>query len=50
LWAGIDHDVTDHAPWLPLVNLHALDLLSPRVGNYEFHPQWGILLDQLWVR
>ena len=25
-------------------------LVSRRVGNYQYNPQWGVLLDQLWVR
>ena len=25
------------------------DLVSHRVGNYEYNPQLGVLLDQLWV-
>jgi hypothetical protein len=25
-------------------------LVSRRVGNYQYNPQWGPLLDQLWVR
>jgi hypothetical protein len=28
---------------------HNVDLVSRRVGNYEFSPQWGTLVDQLWV-
>jgi len=24
-------------------------MLSARVGNYQFHPFWQLLLDQLWV-
>jgi peptide/nickel transport system substrate-binding protein len=27
----------------------AVDFLSKRTGGYQFHPRWGILLDQLWV-
>jgi hypothetical protein len=23
--------------------------VSDRVENYQFHPQWATLLDQLWV-
>jgi hypothetical protein len=23
--------------------------LSRRLGDYEYSPQWGVLLDQLWV-
>jgi len=48
-WASVDHLVADQAPLLPTVNLNAVDFLSMRTGGYQFHPQWGILLDQLWV-
>jgi YVTN family beta-propeller protein len=50
LWATADRRITDQAPWLPTVNLNAVDFLSTRTGGYQFHPQWGILLDQLWVQ
>jgi len=50
LWAQIDRDIVDQAPWVPLYNPNALVLLSRRVGNYQFHPFWNLLLDQLWVR
>ncbi len=26
------------------------DVLSKRVGNYQYSPAWGMLFDQLWVR
>jgi YVTN family beta-propeller protein len=50
LWAQIDREIVDQAPWLPTLNLNMIDFLSARVGNYQFHPQWGLLLDQLWVK
>jgi ABC-type transport system substrate-binding protein len=49
LWATADRRITDQAPWLPTVNLNAVDFLSTRTSGYQFHPQWGILLDQLWL-
>jgi hypothetical protein len=24
--------------------------LARRVGDYQYNPQWGVLVDQLWVR
>lgn len=48
-WASVDRLIAGQAPWLPTVNLNAMDFLSKRTGGYQFHPQWGILLDQLWV-
>lgn len=50
LWARIDHELVDQAPWVPLYNPRAVVLLSARVGNYQFHPYWTLLVDQLWVR
>ena len=49
-WAQVDRRVVDLAPYAPLYVQRAVDLVSRRVGNYEFSPQWGVLIDQLWVR
>jgi YVTN family beta-propeller protein len=49
LWTRIDRALVDQAAWVPEVNLDQVDFVSRRVGNYQFHPQWGVLLDQLWV-
>jgi hypothetical protein len=27
-----------------------IDLVSRRLGNYQPHPVWGMLLDQVWVK
>ena len=50
LWARIDRRVVDRAPWVPLINTKSVDFVSKRVGNYEYSPVWGMLIDQLWVR
>jgi YVTN family beta-propeller protein len=50
LWGKIDHDVTDQAPWVPYANGVVLEVISARVGNYQYNPLVGTLLDQLWVR
>jgi peptide/nickel transport system substrate-binding protein len=49
-WAAIDRELTDQAPWVPLYTPRVLTVLSARVGNYQFHPYWDLLIDQLWVR
>jgi peptide/nickel transport system substrate-binding protein len=49
-WAAIDRDLVDQAPWVPLYNPRDLSVLSPRVGDYQFHPYWSLLIDQLWIR
>jgi peptide/nickel transport system substrate-binding protein len=50
LWADVDREIANQAPWAPLFNERQLVVLSARVGNYQFHPFWQLLLDQLWVR
>jgi ABC-type transport system substrate-binding protein len=50
LWAQLDRTTTDQAPWIPLSNFTRTTFVSERVGNFQYHPQWGVLLDQLWVR
>jgi peptide/nickel transport system substrate-binding protein len=49
-WSRIDRQLTNRAVWLPLYNPRAPVLLSSRVGNYQYHAFWQLLLDQLWVR
>jgi peptide/nickel transport system substrate-binding protein len=49
-WAEIDHELTDQAAWVPIANGVGWDVVSPRTGNYERHPSYGPLLDQMWVR
>jgi ABC-type transport system substrate-binding protein len=50
-WALVDRGVTNAAPWVPLVNLTAVDFLSSRATNYEYNPAIpGVLLDQLEIR
>lgn len=50
LWARIDRMIVDRAPLVPLYNARAAVFVSARVGNYQYHPMWFTLLDQLWVR
>ena len=50
LWARIDREITDQAPWVAKTNHNFVALLSRRAGNYQYNPQFGMLIDQLWVR
>ena len=50
LWAEIDHEVTDQAPWVDLYNPKQIDFLSERVQGYQWNPQWYILIDQQWIQ
>ena len=49
-WAGVDRAITDQAPYVSLVNANDFDFVSERLGNYQYNPQWGLLLAQAWVR
>ena len=50
LWARAERRVLDAAPAIPLINNVHTDLVSERVRNDQYHPQWGLLFDQAWVR
>jgi peptide/nickel transport system substrate-binding protein len=50
LWAEVDHEVTDQAPWVNMYNPKQIDFLSERVAGYQWSPQWYILYDQLWLK
>lgn len=49
-WSAIDRTVVDDAVDVPLSNPLEPDFVARRVGNFEYNPQWGVLVDQLWVR
>jgi peptide/nickel transport system substrate-binding protein len=50
LWARIEREIVDQAPLVGLVNLKDVEFVSERLGNYQYHPMFSTLLDQLWVR
>ena len=50
LWSTIDRRIIDQAPWIPLVDWQANELVSRRLGNYTYKPQPGFVIDQAWVR
>ena len=49
-WQRVDREITDAAPWVPLMVTKDVNFLSKRIGNYQYSPQNGMLIDQLWVR
>jgi DNA-binding SARP family transcriptional activator/ABC-type transport system substrate-binding protein/streptogramin lyase len=49
-WGAADRVIVDQAAAVPFANNLALTLLSRRTGNYQSNSEWGVLLDQLWVR
>jgi peptide/nickel transport system substrate-binding protein len=50
LWQRIEARLLAQAIVVPTSNKQEVDLVSKRVGNYQYHPQWGALVDQLWVK
>jgi peptide/nickel transport system substrate-binding protein len=50
LWADVDRTIVDQAPYLWLVNSTDIEFVSERLGNYQLSPQWGLLVNQVWVR
>jgi ABC-type transport system substrate-binding protein len=50
LWTKLDRELTNKAAWVPLYNPYGADLVSKRVGNYQYNPRYGVLLSQMWVR
>jgi YVTN family beta-propeller protein len=48
-WTGIDRSVVRSAVDVPIANSLEADFVAGRVGDFQFNPQWGVLVDQLWV-
>ena len=50
LWQRVEHSLLAQAPVVPAYNRRNVDFVSKRLGNYQYNPQWGLLLDQAWVK
>jgi YVTN family beta-propeller protein len=50
IWARVDRELADQAASVPLANRRAIDFVSGRLRNYQAHPYWGVIADQLWLR
>jgi peptide/nickel transport system substrate-binding protein len=49
-WPRIERRIAKRAPVVPLTTRRWVEVTSKRVGNLQFHPLGGVLLDQVWVR
>jgi YVTN family beta-propeller protein len=49
-WTAIDREIVNRAIDAPIDNQLNEDFVARRVGNYQYNPQWGVLVDQMWVR
>jgi peptide/nickel transport system substrate-binding protein len=50
VWARLEREVIDRAIIVPVITPNATDFVSKRVGNYQRHPVFGMLISQVWVR
>jgi peptide/nickel transport system substrate-binding protein len=50
LWNEAERAILEQAPLVPTYNQQDVTFLGKNVGNFQYHTQWGVLLDQLWVR
>jgi len=49
-WGRIDRDMMKLAPVVPLFTPKHIDLISKRVGNYQFSSRYRWLLSNSWVK
>ena len=49
-WARLERELIDQAIIVPVITPKATDFVSKRVGNYQRHPVFGMLISQVWVR
>jgi peptide/nickel transport system substrate-binding protein len=48
-WRRVEARLAAQAPIVPLANAKDATVTAERVGNYQYHPLWGPLFDQMWV-
>jgi peptide/nickel transport system substrate-binding protein len=48
-WQRIERQIAQGAPVVPLTTRRYVVVTSSRTGNAQFHPIYGVLLDQAWV-
>ena len=48
--AAIDRAITDAAPAVTLFNPDYIDVVSPRLGNYQYHETFRWLIHRSWVK
>jgi peptide/nickel transport system substrate-binding protein len=48
-WQRIERQIAERAPVVPLTSRRYVVATSSRVGNLQFHPLYGPLLEQIWV-
>jgi peptide/nickel transport system substrate-binding protein len=49
-WARLERGLIDQAIVVPVISPKLIGFVSKRVGNYQHHPVFGMLISQVWVR
>ena len=49
-WTRFERDVVDRALVVPVYNPKGVNFVSKRLGNYQRHPTFGVLVSQVWVQ
>ena len=49
LWQQAERAVLLQAPLVPTDNGESVAFVAKHVGNFQYNPEWGVLLDQLWL-
>jgi peptide/nickel transport system substrate-binding protein len=50
LWQRAERAVLLRAAIVPTDNPKNVAFVAKGVGNFQYHPEWSVLLDQLWLR
>ncbi|MEA2168119.1 MAG: hypothetical protein QOF76_1419, partial [Solirubrobacteraceae bacterium] len=50
VWEQVERRLLDEVPAIGIYNRFWSDLVSERLGNFQYNPAIGMLLDQAWVR
>ena len=50
LWQRAERAVLLQAPIVPTDNSKNVAFVAKGVGNFQYHPEWSVLLDQLWLK
>ena len=50
LWQKVERAILAKAPFVPTYNPQDVSFVSKRVGNFQYNPEWQVLLDQLWIK
>ncbi len=50
IWQQAERAVLLQAPLVPTDNGENVAFVAKHVGNFQYNPEWGVLLDQLWLK